>query len=123
ISTLADNAPFPINSARPSHLVTDRNVSEGTDAGDVLYVEGTVAVSGTTTLNAATIHLDANITGAVTGSTATVVNVNRNLGNFPQSPNLTPVPPLNAQIQDGINVAASGATVTVAANNGGLDQT
>src|SRR5439155_6453228 len=66
---------------------------------------GTVTVSGLTTLDAKTINLNADVTNAVAGSTATSVTVNIT----------APYVPDPAQIQDGINVSASGATVTVGA--------
>src|SRR5207249_6664080 len=52
-----------------------------------------------------TINLNANVTNAVTGSTATSVTVNIT----------APYLANPAQIQDGINVADGGATVTVGA--------
>ena len=73
-------------------------MNTGSDAADTIIVNGAITFAGTTTLNAKNINLNANITNTVTGSTATLVNVT--------SP---------GQIQDGINVAASGATVNVAA--------
>ena len=85
--------------------ITALTINEGTQAGDVLNVAGPVTVSGLTTLDAQTINLNADITNAVTGSTATSVTVNITAP-FLADP---------AQIQDGINVSASGATVSVGA--------
>ncbi len=89
-----------VTSADNAHGNTSLNINAGTDTGDAITINGTTTVSGTTTLNAPTINLNANVTNAVTGATATTVNV--------ASP---------GQIQDGINVAASGAAVNVSAGS------
>ena len=68
-----------------------------TSAAD-LTVNGTITANGLTTLNAPTINLYADVAHAVTGSVASIVNV--------AAP---------GQIQDGIDVAGTGATVNVAA--------
>jgi len=73
-------------------------IGAGAEAADVIAVNGTATMSGTATLEAAMINLNANVTNAVTGSTASVVNV--------AAP---------GQVQDGIDVAADGAVVNVAA--------
>jgi len=89
-----------ISSANNAHGNTNLTINTGAEAGDVITVNGVVTVAGTTTLNAPTINLNAAITNTVTGSAATVVNVD-------DAP--------SGQIQDGINVAATGATVNLAA--------
>ncbi|MCX7185434.1 MAG: autotransporter-associated beta strand repeat-containing protein [Nitrosospira sp.] len=85
-------------------IVFDGAIGGGTSLGALtvsaqnVTVNGTVTASGTTTLNAATVNLNANVTNTVTGTVATTVNVTA-----------------PGQIQDGIDVAASGGTVNVAA--------
>ncbi|QDU28581.1 Bifunctional hemolysin/adenylate cyclase precursor [Anatilimnocola aggregata] len=98
--TVAGVDDIEIVSASNSHLNTSLNITTGTEVGDAITVSGITTFSGTTTLNAPTINLNANVTNTVTGSTATTVNVN-------DAP--------SGQIQDGIAVAAVGATVNVAA--------
>ncbi|QEL20278.1 FG-GAP-like repeat-containing protein [Limnoglobus roseus] len=78
--------------------ITNLTLNTGANSGDAITVNGTTTFSGTTTLNAPTINLNANVTNAITGTTATTVNVTA-----------------PGQIQDGVNVAATGATVNVAA--------
>lgn len=85
-----------IASADNAHGNTALNVKTSAAATSVINVNGAVTVSGLTTLSARTINLNANITNSIAGTTATLVNVT------------TP-----AQIQDGINVAASGGVVVV----------
>lgn len=68
-------------------------------AGTSITVGASIA-AGTTTLNAGTINLNAALSGTVLGTTATVVNVT--------SP---------GEIQDGVDVAAIGATVNVGAGS------
>ena len=94
-----------VNGVSSSDTITALTIQEGTQAGDVLNVNGPVTVGGLTTLDAKTINLNADVTNAVTGSTATSVTVNIT------APYLADP----AQIQDGINVSAGGATVTVGA--------
>ena len=97
-TTVAGTDMITITSANNADTNTGLTVTAGTEAGDTITVNGTATFSGTTTLDAKTVTLNANVTNTVTGTTATVVNVT--------SP---------GQIQDGVNVAASGATVNVAA--------
>src|SRR5262245_30253344 len=104
-TAVAGTDTVTINSASGAHGVTALTINEGAEAGDVLNVNGTVTVSGMTTLDAKTINLNANVTNAVTGSTASSVTVNI----------IAPFLADRAQIQDGIDVSASGATVTVGA--------
>ncbi|MFO0880922.1 MAG: autotransporter-associated beta strand repeat-containing protein [Gemmataceae bacterium] len=107
-TTVAGTDLITITSASNVHGNTSLSINAGTEAGDVITVDGTTTFSGTTTLNAKTINLNAIITNAVTGSTATTVNVT--------SP---------GEIQDGIDVAAAGGTVNVAAGSytGDVDAT
>lgn len=88
-----------ISSANSDHTNTSLQIATGGEAGDVVSVNGTVTFPGTVTINAATVHLNSPITNTVTG-TAARVNV--------ASP---------GQIQDGIDVAAPGGTVQVAAGS------
>ena len=96
----AGNDTVNIVSADNVHGNTSLQVKAGSQSGDVINVNGVAKFSGAVTLDAATINLNADVMSTVTGSTATIVNV---------------VAP--AQIQDGVNLAASGATVNVAAGN------
>ncbi len=86
-----------ISSANSDHTNTSLQIATGGEAGDVVSVNGTATFPGTVTINAATVNLNSPITNTVTG-TAARVNV--------ASP---------GQIQDGIDVAAPGGTVKVAA--------
>ncbi|MBW8885325.1 MAG: right-handed parallel beta-helix repeat-containing protein, partial [Planctomycetia bacterium] len=103
------NDAITVSGVSGADNITALSLNQGSDSGDIINVEGVVNVSGTTTLNGKRINLDANVVNAVTGSTATVVNVNLNPTSF-----VTPPPPLDGQIQDAINVAANNAIVTVA---------
>ena len=71
----AGNDTINIASADNAHGNTSLQVKAGMQSGDVINVNGTTTFSGTVTLDAATINLNADVTGAVTGSTATTVNV------------------------------------------------
>ena len=75
------------------------------DSGDILTVNKAVTVSDPGSfiaLNVPTVNLNANLTAATVSGNALTVNVDDNP---------------SGQIQDGIDVAASGATVNVAAGN------
>src|SRR5439155_14183656 len=112
-TTVAGTDTVNVNSVSSADGITALTINEGTQAGDVLNVNGTVTVSGLTTLDAKTINLNADVTNAVTGSTATSVTVNIT----------APYSPDPAQVQDGINVSASGATVNVGAGTYGENLT
>ncbi|MBL9151358.1 MAG: right-handed parallel beta-helix repeat-containing protein, partial [Verrucomicrobiales bacterium] len=88
-----------VTSASGSHANTSLTINTGTEAGDTIAVNGAINVgAGSVTLTSATVNLSALITaGTVTGATQTV-----NVAS-------------TASIQDGIDIAASGATVNVAA--------
>src|SRR5262249_19630940 len=90
------NDTITITSANNAHGNTSLLVSTGTGT-DSLTVSGTATFAGTLTANVATVNLNADVTNPITG-TASTVNV--------AAP---------GQIQDGIAVATSGATVNVAA--------
>ena len=94
------NDTVNIASVDNAHGNTSLQVKAGSQSGDVINVNGVAKFSGAVTLDAATINLNADVMATVTGNTATTVNV---------------VAP--AQIQDGVNLAATGATVNVAAGN------
>src|SRR5205823_4773624 len=81
-----------------NHLDSSLSIDTGTDSGDKIVIAGEANFSGNTTLNAPRIDLNADVTNSVSGSAAATVNVSG-----------------SAQIQDGINVSASSATVTVGA--------
>jgi hypothetical protein len=99
-TTVAGTDTVTIASANNAHLNNALTITTGAEAGDVITVNGVATFAGTTTLNAATINLNANITNAVTGTVATTINVDDNP---------------SGQIQDGISVAAAaGATINVA---------
>ena len=98
VNALGGDDAVNVHGASTADNVPDLTVDDAADAGDSITVSGTVTISGTTTLKAKTINLSANVAGTVTGGVATSVNVT--------SP---------GQIQDGIDVAASGATVNVGA--------
>ncbi|MCU0977691.1 MAG: right-handed parallel beta-helix repeat-containing protein [Pirellulaceae bacterium] len=86
-----------IYGADNAHTNTSLLITTGAEAGDVVNVNGTATFSGPVTIHAPTVKLNAPITNTIAG-TATTVNVT-SLG----------------QIQDGIDVAAPGGTVKVAA--------
>ena len=98
INTHGGNDAVTVNGTGNSHLDPNLTINAGTDSGDKIVIAGQANFSGTVTLNAPRIDLQADVTNAVTGNTAAAVNVSG-----------------SAQIQDGINVSASGATVSVGA--------
>ena len=98
-TSMAGTDAITVTSADNAHMNTSLTLTTGVEVGDTITVNGTTTVTGTTTLNAATVALNADVTGTVTGSVATAITV--------ASP---------GQIQDGINVAAStGGTLTAGA--------
>lgn len=99
-TSVAGTDTVTVTSASNNHGNTSLNVIAGAEAGDIININGTTTFSGTTTLDAKTINLNANVTNAVTGSTATLVNVTA-----------------PGQIQDGIDAVAGGGTVHIAAGS------
>ena len=97
-TTVLGTDDIKIISADNAHTNTSLQITTGSETGDMITVTGTATFSGPVTLDAKTVNLAANVTNTVTGATATVVNV--------AAP---------GQIQDGIDVAGSGAVVNVAA--------
>jgi hypothetical protein len=97
-TTVAGTDLVTISSASNAHNNGASTIDTGAETGDVINDNGTNTFAGTTTLDASTINLNANITNVITGTTATVVNVNNS----------------TAQIQVGVDVALAGATVNVA---------
>jgi hypothetical protein len=93
---VAGSDTITVTSANNAHLNTSLTLTTGTEAGDLITINGTTTVTGTTTLNARTITLNANVTNAVSGTVATVVNVDD-----------------PGQIADAVAVALAGAIVNV----------
>jgi nitrous oxidase accessory protein NosD len=94
-----------ISSAANAHANTNLTIALGSTGTDTLVVNGEVAVSGSFSVTGLgqvgdSAHLNANITAASITGDAIVVHVD-------DAP--------SGQIQDGVDLAASGATVNVAA--------
>ena len=97
-TTGAGTNTITVNSAIAlGHLNT--NLTLTTNSNGSVSVNAALAVSGTLAVNSPTVNLNANLAATTLTGTAATVTVQSNA----------------AQIQDGVNVAASGATVNVAA--------
>ena len=96
-TAVGGNDTITITSADNSHGNTNLTFDTGTGT-DNLIVNGATVVSGTFTGTVPLVNLNNNITAATITGTPTVVNVNNS----------------TAQIQDGVDIAAAGATVNVA---------
>ncbi len=98
INTHGGNDTVTVEATGDEHLNSSLTIQTGTESGDKIVINGDATFSGLTTLSAARIELNGDVVNAIAGSAATTVNVS--------SP---------GQIQDGIDVAAAGATVNVGA--------